>query len=171
MHSKSSMTIRPVIAILLGGGIAATFDMTYACISLAQRGKSPLWTMQSVASGWLGNEAFSSGITGAAVGLLSHYGILFFAATLYWFVSKRWSALRSPSLRICALHGALFGVGIYLVMNFIVMPLSAFPFVIPYTARRLMEGFISHAFLVGLPIALSVRQWARIPSRFANDKN
>src|ERR1700681_2598911 len=30
-------------AVLLGGGIAATLDIVYACLSNAQYGKTPLW--------------------------------------------------------------------------------------------------------------------------------
>jgi hypothetical protein len=46
-------------------------------------------------------------------------------------------------------------------MNFVVVPLSAVPFAIAYTPAKLAQGFLSHAVLVGLPIALAVRRWSR----------
>ena len=45
-------------------------------------------------------------------------------------------------------------------MNFVVLPLSAFPFKLTYTAMQLLEGFAVHALFVGLPIALAVRRFA-----------
>jgi len=49
---------------------------------------------------------------------------------------------------------------VYLFMNFVVLPLSAFPFKLSYPAMRLIEGFASHALFVGIPIALSIRRFA-----------
>jgi len=46
---------------------------------------------------------------------------------------------------------------VYLFMNFVVLPLSAFPYHLKYPFLRLLEGFGSHAILVGLPIAVSIR--------------
>jgi hypothetical protein len=56
--------------------------------------------------------------------------------------------------------GALFGVLVYLFMNFVVLPVSAFPYQLSYTAARVLEGFVSHALLVGLPIALAIRRFS-----------
>ena len=49
----------PALAVLVGG-IAATLDIIYACISNAQYGKTPLWVLQAVASGWLGASSISA---------------------------------------------------------------------------------------------------------------
>ena len=56
---------QPALAILLGGGIAATFDLIYAIVLSAMHGRSVPWVMQSIASGLMGNAAFESGATGA----------------------------------------------------------------------------------------------------------
>jgi hypothetical protein len=146
---------RPSLAILLGGGIAATLDMVYAIVSNNHYGKAPQWTMQSVASGLLGNAAFDSGATGAVLGTLAHYAILFVAAGIYYLASRRVAALRTHAV-VC---GLVFGVLVYLFMNFVVLPLSAFPFELRYTADRLLQGFVSHGILVGLPIALAIRRF------------
>ena len=117
--------------------------------------------LQSVASGWLGNAAFEGGQATAALGLVSHYGILFAAAALYLVASRRLPVLRNRAV-IC---GLLFGVGIYLFMNFVVVPLSAVPFRFKYTPAKLTRDLLVHTFLVGLPIALAVRRHTRTEAR------
>ena len=92
----------------------------------------------------------------AVLGLLSHYGILFVAAALYLAASRRFPLLRHRAV-IC---GLVFGVGVYLFMNFVVVPLSAVPFEFSYTPSKLAQGFLSHSVLVGLPIALAIRRYS-----------
>jgi hypothetical protein len=140
-------------ATVVGGAIAATLDLVYACIRQAGRGRSPEWTLQSVASGWLGDQSFAGGWPTALLGAVSHYLILLVAALLFMLASRRSVALR----RHVFLAGAAFGVVIFLFMNFVVLPASAFPFHPRYTAAALLEGFVSHALLVGTPIALTAR--------------
>jgi hypothetical protein len=148
---------RPLTGILVGGGIAATLDLVYAVLRNWGGGRPPVWTLQLVGSGWLGSESFSSGATAAVLGFVSHYGIVLVAAALYYAMSKRAAVLRSRPL-VC---GAAFGVFVYLVMNFAVLPLSAFPLRLTYTAARLIEGLAVHAVFVGIPIALAIRRFTR----------
>jgi hypothetical protein len=42
-------------------------------------------------------------------------------------------------------------------MNFVVLPLSAFPYKIPYTFGTVVTGVLILIFCVGLPIAFVVR--------------
>lgn len=156
MQTTTTQPPHPVTAVLLGGGIAATLDIVYACISNAQYGKTPLWVLQSVATGWLGKDAFASGVTGGTIGLVSHYSILFVAAAVYWMASNRFPMLRKHAIAC----GALFGALVYLFMNFVVLPLSAFPYKLSHPPIRLMEGLLTHALFVGIPIALCIRRWA-----------
>jgi hypothetical protein len=44
--------------------------------------------------------------------------------------------------------------------NFVVLPLSAVPFHLKYTPQSLLQGFVSHALLVGIPIDLCVRRFS-----------
>jgi hypothetical protein len=144
------------IAVLVGGGIAATLDIVYAIVVNGWYGKTPLWVLQSVASGWQGMAAFDGGIASGLLGLVSHYAILFVAAYLYVLASRRVPILRSQAV----VFGALFGVAVYLFMNFVVIPLSAFPFKLSYPLPTLLRGFTSHAAFVGVPIALAIRRFA-----------
>lgn len=154
-------------ATLAGGTIAATLDIMYAFVRQAGRGRSPEWVLQSVASGWLGDSAFTGGRVDAAIGLVSHYGILLVAAGLYVLAWRRVALAR----RHVVLSGSAYGVLVYLFMNFVVLPLSAFPFEMTYTGARLLEGFVSHVVLVGLPIAVAARKFDRRHSTAAPDGN
>ena len=153
MNVTTRRRSRPVLAVLAGGGLAATLDIVYAIVRNGGHGRSPMWVLQSVASGLLGNEAFASGAGGAALGLACHYVILIVAALVYMQASLRVPRLRSQAVAC----GTVYGILVYLVMNFVVLPLSAFPFDLAYPPTRLLEGFVSHAVFVGIPIALCVR--------------
>ena len=163
MHDSLSRVSRPVIAVLLGGGTAATIDIVYAFVRNAGFDKTPQWVLQSVGSGFLGLDAFESGIPGALLGLVSHYSILIVAALVYLQAANRVPALRTQALAC----GAIFGVLVYLFMNFVVLPLSAFPFTLTYSPMRLLEGFASHAVFVGIPIAVAIR-WLVHPDSSAS---
>jgi hypothetical protein len=157
MQTAEAQSAHPLLAVLLGGAIAATLDIVYACISNSQYGKTPLWVFQSIATGWFGKEAFSMGVTGGSIGLASHYSILIVAAALYLVASHRFPILRTHAIAC----GALFGALVYLFMNFVVLPVSAFPYKLTYPPMRLIEGLLTHALFVGIPIALCIRRWAQ----------
>jgi hypothetical protein len=146
---------RPWASILVGGGIAALLDIVYAILRNGGRGRSPEWVLQSVASGLLGERAFEGGAGAAALGLGCHVAILLVAAFVYLQASLRLPLLRTHAVAC----GLVFGVLVYLFMNFVVLPASAFPFHLTYPPLRLLEGFASHAVFVGLPIALAVRHF------------
>jgi hypothetical protein len=147
---------RPLAAIFAGGLTAGTLDIVYACLSAHLRGRSPFRTVQAVASGLLGSDAFAGGWPTFLLGLLAHFTIALGAATVFYLASR----YLAPVRRHLLVSGLLFGIGVYLCMNFVVLPLSAVPFELSYPPRVLLEGFVSHALLVGLPIALCVRRWS-----------
>jgi hypothetical protein len=134
-----------------GGGIAGACDITYAIVANLQRGGTWERTLQSVASGWLGREAFSRGMATAGLGLASHFLIALIWAGLYFAASQRVKLLAEQPW----VMGPLYGVAVYAVMNHVVVPLSAAPFVIPWR----VTGLLVHMFLVGLPIAVAVKRF------------
>jgi hypothetical protein len=142
-------THRPYVAVVAGGLAAGVFDIIYAFVLSGMRGGKPLGVLQSIASGVLGAEAYKGGATTAALGLALHLGITIFAALLFLLAARRSALIQ----RHYILFGLMFGVLVYLVMNFAVLPLSAVPFKIKYTGVDILQGFVSHALLVGLPIA------------------
>jgi hypothetical protein len=151
------MTQRRVFAAVLMGGLSAgVLDIVYAFVLAAMRNGTPLRTLQSVASGVLGKSAYAGGIATGALGLALHLAITVAAAWIYGATATR-SRFMQRHVLAC---GALFGVLVYLFMNFVVLPLSAVPFRVNYTAAVIFQGFVSHALLVGLPIAWCLRRFA-----------
>ncbi len=141
----------PWLGVLLGGLVAGCFDILYAIISwtLHDPPRSPLWVLQSVATGVLGAKSFDGGVASGALGLFCHFVIAFGASFTFYLASRKIGLLtRRPIL-----SGALFGILVFLFMNWVVIPLAACPFTIPFTAKVLAKGFISHALLIGIPIA------------------
>lgn len=149
-------TTRFGVGIFLGGLVAGVLDIVYAFVLAAMHGRGPLVVLHSVASGLLGSSAYKGGVATGALGLSLHLGITVAAAWLYFLAAKR-SPLMQRRFVGC---GLLFGVLVYLFMNFVVLPLSAVPFHIKYTPGVVLQGFVSHAVLVGLPIAWLLQRFA-----------
>ena len=143
---------RPLPAILIGGLVAGAMDITAASLLGLVSLRPIIRTLQSVASGLLGRDAFQGGWLQAAFGLLLHFCIAIGAATIYYAISRKLTVLRNWPW----ISGLLFGTIVYFVMNLVVVPLSAAPFRIGFE----ITGLLVHQLCVGLPIALSVRHYA-----------
>jgi uncharacterized membrane protein YagU involved in acid resistance len=145
-------------AILVGGGIAATFDIIYAIVySWIRASVPPIAIMQSVASGLLGQRAYEGGEATALLGLGLHYSMGFIIAAIFWFASRRLKFMTERAV----LAGLLYGVCVYFVMNFIVLPLSALPTPITHTLDRMAINIVAQMVVFGLPIALATRAASR----------
>ncbi len=112
--------------------------------------------LQMIASGVLGPSAFQRGKRTAAVGLFFHFLIAFTAAFVYYTISNKMTFLLDHPL-FC---GVLYGAAVHLVMNRIVVPLSAVP-KRKFSAKAFLTQLIIHIVCVGLPIALVVAHFAR----------
>lgn len=137
----------------IGGLIAATLDIVYAFVFFGFRGVSAITILQSVASGVLGADSYRRGVPAALLGLVLHYLIMLIIAFVFLAAARRLALLvRHPV--IC---GALFGVIVYCIMNFIVVPLSASPAEFRFDPVVVPAGVLVHMFFIGVPIALAVR--------------
>ncbi|MCB1033708.1 MAG: hypothetical protein KDD47_07735 [Acidobacteria bacterium] len=149
MSPRVPRPLSPQQGILFGGLVAGALDITYAMVRAHLQGRSAIGAVKAVASGILGVKAFQGGNEMFVLGLALHFLIACSAAGIYLLASRRIPLLRE---RLC-LPGALFGVGVYLVMNFVVLPLSAVPFKLSYPPLTVAAGLLVHIFLIGLPIA------------------
>jgi hypothetical protein len=141
--------ISPLAAVLGGGLTAALLDITYAFTFFGQRGADPVRILHSIASGVLGKAAYHGGTGAAALGALLHVAIALVMAAVYVAASRVLPALnRRPWL-----WGPLYGIGCYLVMNYVVLLLRFGPKPVP-PIEVLAGGLAIHMFGVGLPIAL-----------------
>jgi len=150
----SSNTARTTRLILLAGVVGATCDITYAILYYGWKGISAERILQTVASGLLGKASYDGGWPAAMLGLACHYAIVIAAAALFWFVARRWAWLRHEPVTA----GLAYGVAIYGFMNFVVLPLSAYPFPLRFPLLTTATGLLVHMVGVGLPIALITRR-------------
>jgi hypothetical protein len=147
--------------ILIGGLIAGTFDITYACVFFGLRNHvSPIRILQSVARGALGPSAFQGGLRTAALGLFFHFLIALTAAAVYVFASRVLRFMITHAV-VC---GILYGACVYFFMYGIVMRFSAIhsttvPWVYPWAV--LIPNLLIHMFGIGLPIALVARRYSK----------
>lgn len=159
MSSISNNRLSAVFVILLAGLVAGTLDITAACISAwMQSGVTPERVFRYIATGVLGPPASTGGTSTAALGLFLHYVIATGWAVVFYIASR--------FLRLLTEHpipsGLIYGVVVYLLMNFVIVPLSYVP------ARRTPPQFQDRALqagilmiCIGVPIALIVRRFGR----------
>ena len=140
--------------VALAGAVGATFDITYAILYDGWKGVATERLLQSVASGLLGREAFQGGWPVAALGLGLHYAIVIVAAAIFHLAARRLAWLHEEPVTA----GLLYGLCIYGFMNFVVLPLSAYPFRMVFPLLTTATGVLVHMFGVGLPIALITRR-------------
>ncbi|HEY7547486.1 MAG TPA: hypothetical protein VID27_21495 [Blastocatellia bacterium] len=148
-------------AILWGGLIVGALDITAACISNGLRaGRSPVWVFQSVASGLLGADSFTGGLATAALGLALHFMIATIWTTAFYLASRKLEFLVQHAVA----SGLLYGIVVYSIMYFVVLPLSAIhakPSAYTWTSIIINVGI--HLICIGLPIALVVRWQSGAP--------
>ena len=145
---------QPIKGIALAGLIAGTLDIADALIFYGLRGVPPIRILQGIASGLLGPGVFSQGMRSALPGLILHFFIAYTVAAVYIFASRRLPLGRHPFL-----YGSFYGIGVYAVMNYIVLPLSKIgprphPPLVPF-----INGVAALIVCIGIPIALIARRY------------
>lgn len=140
-----------LLAIAVGGGIAGALDLLQACLLFGWR--VPL----VIAAGLLGRQAFHGGVGTYILGVCLHFFIACSATAIYYAASRKLRFLLQHPL-VC---GLFYGIAVELVMSYIVLPLSALHARGPYKLHDVLLGLAVHMVVVGLPIALSVRRFAK----------
>jgi|SRR6185312_812828 len=142
---------RPLPAILVGGFIAGLLDLICAFMVFGVRAP------RGIAGGLVGRVAIQGGMGYYVLGIALHFFIACSAAAVYYGASMKLKFLKEYPF-VC---GLFYGIAIFLVMNLIVLPLSAIHFKGPFTMHGLDQGLLVHMFLIGLPIAYSVRIFSK----------
>ncbi|MEQ1755817.1 MAG: hypothetical protein ABL973_16975 [Micropepsaceae bacterium] len=167
--------------IILGGLAAGILDIVYAFVVYGPLSlkMSPVDVLHSVAAGWIGREAANAGGDGTALlGLATHFMIATLFAATFVEAANRFPALTARPVQ----WGVIYGLGLYVLMNYVVVPLSAahasqhFAADLNEVASRLQAAFsaprpkdplmlagtvFTHTIFVGVPIALITRRFAR----------
>lgn len=115
------MRYSPTTAILLGGFVAGTIDVGSACLI---NGLSPVVILHAIASGLLGKQSYAGGLGTAGLGLLLQWAMSLIIAAIFVFAARLLPLLS----RFWLAAGLTYGVAIFVVMSFVVVPLSnAYP--------------------------------------------
>lgn len=144
----------PVAYVVAGGVIAGALDILYAWLFWKLKaGVAMERILQSVAAGLLGADSFTGGLATAALGLALHFLIATSMSAAYYVAARRWPVLVERAVPF----GLAYGLVLYCVMNFVVVPLSA---AAPGSRNPLWIGLTIavHAVFIGLPIALAARR-------------
>lgn len=173
---------RPVTAILLGGLVAGVLDILYAIVVYGplSYGVPAMRILQSVNAGWVGREASRAGEwTMAMQGLATHFLLAVIMAAVFVVAARAIPAL----LKRPVVWGIVYGLILYVAMNYVVVPLSAastghFASSVGEVTSRLQESFsaarpepdpqypwmlagtiFTHTIFVGVPIALIAKRF------------
>lgn len=141
----------------LGTLAAGTFDLAFASTFWAIRAEVPaIRIFQSIAKGALGKASYDGGIASAMLGGVLHYTIIAGMMAAYYLVARR-----APRLvRHWVPFGALYGLWLYVAMNYIIVPLSAARGPGPDDALWTASSVVVHV-LIGLACAWCSRQALR----------
>ena len=149
---KSSGAFR---AIVTAGLIIGVLDISSAFVIWWQRGVGARRGLQGIAAGLLGANSLDGGLITAGLGLALHFFVAFVVASVFFLASRK--------LKFLTIHpvvsGVLYGVGVYVVMYWFVLP-AAFPTFRHRLWNELLAVAI-HISLIGLPCALIVRRYSR----------
>jgi hypothetical protein len=144
-----------LVKVIAGAGLlVGTLDILDAIIFYGFRGVSSTRILQGIAFALIGRTSYSMGICSAALGLLLHFFIATTWAALYLLASRR-----LPLSRHQWIYGTLYGILVYIVMNYVVLPLShiglrPLPSLIP-----LINGVGALIVCIGLPLAFIARRY------------
>jgi hypothetical protein len=140
---------------LWGGLLSGALDITAAFVIYGTMGLPPMRLLQGIASGLLGQRAFSGGKPTALLGFFFEFLIATGAAAVYILVSRFLGFLtRCPWLA-----GPLYGITVYWFMQLVVLPLSRYAHH-RFSLEITLIGIAIHMACVGLPIALTARRFA-----------
>jgi hypothetical protein len=139
-------------AIFLGGLTVAALDALDALVFFTGiRGAPAMSSFQAIAAGLMGPAAFQGGVPTLLLGLALHLFNATCIVAVYVLASQKLAILTRRPV-IC---GCVYGVLVYGVMNFVVIPLSALTAHVHLPG--LINGLLAHTLLVGIPSALFAR--------------
>ena len=144
----------PGRVILVATVLCGTLDIADAAIFTLAHGHDPLAMLRSIAACVLGPGAMRGGHAMALVGLGLHFLIAAFWASFYVFLVGRVSAARRYPLAV----GVIYGLFIYLVMNYVVLPHTALHIPLPRFGPGMVNGLLALMLLFGVPVSLLNRK-------------
>jgi uncharacterized membrane protein YagU involved in acid resistance len=138
-------------AILLGGLTAGTIDIGAAALI---SGRGVVFILHVIAGGLIGKTAaFSGGSSTAIMGLLLQWAMAILIAAIYVLGTRTRPAIS----QMWVPSGIVYGIIVFFVMNYVVVPLSAYHRLPTLTAAGFAENMTA-MLLFGLIIAFFARR-------------
>jgi hypothetical protein len=149
---KNSEPFRPT---LTAGLVVGVLDISSAFVIWWQRGVGAWRGLQGIAAGLLGANSYDGGLVTAGLGLALHFFVAFVVVSVFYLASRKIEFLTFHPV----VSGVLYGIGVYIVMYWFVLP-TAFPTFRHRLWNELLAVTI-HISLIGLPCALIVRRYSQ----------
>jgi hypothetical protein len=149
-------------AVLIGAAVSGTLDLLSAFAFSAVNAVGPVRVLKSVAAGPFGEPVRQAeGVLIPLAGLIVHYALMTVMVGIFVFAALRLRFILARPL----LWGLLYGLAIYLVMYWIVLPLR-WPAIFPRTGLwDVGNALFSHLICVGLPMGFVVSRTLRTSER------
>lgn len=145
---KKSVYESRVNSIVLAWLLAGTAD---ALAAMVVHGVKAMPMFRFIASGFFGTEALRGGMGVALAGMVFHYMIALAWTLVLYFVYPRLRLWRVNVLITAIVYGAI----IWMIMNLVVLPLSAVPQA-TLTFKSAAVGMVILMVAVGLPLSLII---------------
>jgi len=149
---KNSGAFRPI---LTAGLVVGVLDILSAMVIWWQRGVGVRRGLQGIAAGLLGPNSSTAGLVTAGLGLALHFFVAFVVVSVFYLASRKIEFLTIHPVA----SGVLYGIGVYMVMYWLVLPMA-----FPTFRHRMWNELLAvaiHISLIGLPCALIVRRYSQ----------
>jgi hypothetical protein len=128
-----------------------TLDIIWAIGNAALNGKGAVWVFQTIAGGIYHRATYEGGTKTALLGMCIHYFIAGSVVTFYYLVSRKLPALLARPW----VFGPIYGLGVYLFMQLVVLPLAKWGGGL-HPGVGMAKAIFIHMACVGLVTALVV---------------
>jgi hypothetical protein len=151
--------------ILSAGFLVGTLDILAALIKYyITTGKNPLFIFKYIASGILGPAAFTGSTGTILTGLLLHYFIALSFTCLFFALYFKIKWLSKHKI----LTGIAYGVFMWAVMAFLVVPLSHTPKG-PFNMGAALKELLILILMIGLPLAFLAGRFLSLKENDSSD--
>jgi len=150
---------RALCTIVTAGLVVGVLDISSAFAIWWQRGVAIQRGLQGIAAGLLGTKSYEGGFVTASLGFAIHFFVAFVVVSIFYLTSRKIRFLTKRPF----VSGVFFGIGVYMVMYWIVLP-TAFPMFRHRLSNEVLE-LVIHICLIGLPTALIVRRYSEVTDR------
>jgi hypothetical protein len=143
-----------IAAALVGGIVAGTIDIAAACLL---NGHSIRGVLQAIAGGLLGEQAFAGGMRTVILGAVLQEAMAVVIAAVFVAATLLIPVLRRHWIR----GGVLYGVVIFFVMNYVVVPLSAWHVRPHFSVAKFFANLLAMLLFGSIVAYFASRAWAR----------